>query len=189
MLNVALKEWAVICEALTLGDQVVVLRKGGIAEEGGPGRFSLDHDRFVLFPAWEHQKTKGIKPAWRDRVEEFASEPQHLTLRAVADVAGVWEVPGRSAFDQLDDLHVWDTPQVDMRFNYKPQRPLYLVALRVRRLNTPKTIVMNQAYWGCRSWVDLDPEDEVHDEDSQPVFSDEQMKGVIERIRVTFADL
>ena len=34
-LNVAFKEWAVVCQALAAGRQSVILRKGGIAEEGG----------------------------------------------------------------------------------------------------------------------------------------------------------
>ena len=42
----ALKEWAVTCEALARGSQVLVLRKGGIGEK----RFELPHARFYLFP-------------------------------------------------------------------------------------------------------------------------------------------
>ena len=38
MLDLALKEWAVICDLLATGRQTLVLRKGGIAEEQGPGR-------------------------------------------------------------------------------------------------------------------------------------------------------
>ena len=38
MLPIAFKEWAVICEALALGRQALILRKGGIAETGGAFR-------------------------------------------------------------------------------------------------------------------------------------------------------
>ena len=41
MLNVALKEWAIICDRLVAGDQAILLRKGGIDEADGPGRFRL----------------------------------------------------------------------------------------------------------------------------------------------------
>ena len=49
----ALKEWAVVCRALEEGRQTVLLRKGGILEfrEG----FEVKHDRFMLFPTYEHQ--------------------------------------------------------------------------------------------------------------------------------------
>jgi hypothetical protein len=40
-LGVALKEWAVICQALAEGRQTILLRKGGIAEPGGA--FRVEH--------------------------------------------------------------------------------------------------------------------------------------------------
>lgn len=186
MIGMALKEWAVVCDMLAEGRQTVVLRKGGIAEDAGPGRFTLDYDRFALFPAWEHQRAEGIKPAYRDRVEEFDQEPSTLTLRSFADVEHVWQVPSRRAFDQLDHLHIWDKPQVDMRFNYKPERPLYLVALRVWRLAKPKTIQMSSEYWGCRSWVPLVDADHVDETDAEPVYQQEAMQRIVNRIEHAF---
>ena len=51
----ALKEWAVACEALGRGEQVLLLRKGGISEEGR--EFRIEHPEFLLFPTFEHQRT------------------------------------------------------------------------------------------------------------------------------------
>lgn len=183
MLDVALKEWAVVCDALAQGEQAIVLRKGGIAEDDGPGRFQLAYNRFAMFPAWEHQKFEGVKPAWRDRVEAFDQEPKELAIRAVADVAGIWQVASRASFDTLDDLHIWDTPQIDMRFNYKPERPLYIVALRVARLEKPKVIAMHRDYWGCRSWVPLRTEHHVEDCAVTPAMSDAAFGAVMQRLR------
>ena len=56
----AFKEWAVICEALGEGRQVLILRKGGIAE--ARGEFTIEHRRFWLFPTYVHQQSSGIKP-------------------------------------------------------------------------------------------------------------------------------
>ena len=44
----ALKEWAVTVKALEQGSQVILLRKGGISEDGK--RFAVAHDQFLLFP-------------------------------------------------------------------------------------------------------------------------------------------
>jgi hypothetical protein len=182
MIDVALKEWAIITDLLLSGEQVMLLRKGGIHEEHGPGRFRLEHERFALFPAWEHQKPDWLKPGFQDRCAVFDAEPAELTLRGLGDVARIWEVPSRDAFDRLDDLHAWGRPQIDMRFSYKPERPLYLVALRALRLARPKTIAMKPSYWGCRSWVPLEPGDAVDDRGAQPVLDDARFAAILERI-------
>src|SRR5688572_15413116 len=130
MLDVALKEWSVVCDLLMEGRLAILPRKGGIHEDAGPGAFRLEHPRFALFPSWAHQRPAMIKPEHRERVEVI-EEPAEITFRAVAEAARIWEVPGRAAFDRLDDLHCWTEQQIDMRFDYKPDRPLYLVAVRV----------------------------------------------------------
>ena len=181
-LTVALKEWAVVCELLSRGDCALLLRKGGIHEDLGPGRFRLDHDRFALFPAAEHERLDWIKPAFRLRDEPLPARPEHVAIPGYAEVAKVWEIPGREAFDALDDLHPWEPPQIDMRFDYKPDRPLYLVALRVYRLPRPHRVPYTEAYLGCRSWVDLDDGDAVPIEAATPAMSEDAMGDVIERV-------
>lgn len=186
MLNVALKEWAVVCELLLEGELAVLLRKGGIHERGGAGVFELEHPRFALFPAWLHQVPNRMKPAYRDRVQRFREEPAEVTLRGVGAVEHIWQVPSREAFDQLDDLHCWSRPQIDMRFRYKPERPLYLMAVRVHRLDEPKRIVNRESYAGCRSWVPLAAEDAVDDAKMEPALTLEAFAAVVERINETF---
>jgi hypothetical protein len=60
-LQVALKEWDVVCRALTSGRQMVLLRKGGISE-AGDGSFQVQHDEFLLFPTFLHQNKQMLKP-------------------------------------------------------------------------------------------------------------------------------
>ncbi len=43
-----------------------------------------------------------------------------------------------------------------MRFNYKPDKPLFVVLLRVYALNRSAVIENRPVYAGCRSWVPLD---------------------------------
>jgi len=182
MLHVGLKEWAVICDLLLEGKQIFVLRKGGIHERGGAGVFALEHDRFVLFPAWMHQKPEGLKQPYHDRVRHFGSEPDEVTFTGVGEAAKIWQVPSRQAFDQLDDLHCWDTSQIDMRFNYKPDRPLYLVAIRAYRLADPKTVEQHWSYKGCKSWVPLQEGHAVDDREAAAVLDDAGFADVVERI-------
>ncbi len=60
----ALKEWATIINALDNGKQTIVLRKGGILETASG--FKIESNRFFLFPTWEHQETKHIKPKFQN---------------------------------------------------------------------------------------------------------------------------
>ncbi len=182
MLSVALKEWAVVTELMLEGSLTLLLRKGGIHESGGPGVFELEYERFLLFPSWLHQKPEMVKPAFRNRVTTYGQEPETITFAAWGEAARIWRVPSREAFDQLDDLHPWMPAQIDMRFSYRPENPIYLMAVRVHRLPTPKSIANAPAYGGCRSWVPLAPADEVDESNSQPVMDQASFDVLLSRV-------
>lgn len=182
MIDVGLKEWASVCELMVEGRAALLLRKGGIHESGGPGVFELEHRRFVLFPSWLHQRPEGVKPALAGRVRVYGQEPGEVTLTGWGEVARVWRVPSRAAFDRLDDLHPWSPQQVDMRFGYKPERPLYLVAVRAWRLPSPRVIANHAEYAGCRSWVPLRPGDGVDESGSTPAIAPAAFEAMVERV-------
>ena len=176
-IDIALKEWACVCDLLVEGRCGVLLRKGGVHELAGPGRFRLEHDRFALFPAWEHENLAWIKPELRPDRGPIQHEPAEIELRGYAEVAGLWEVPqvgGREAFDRLDDLHPWLPPQVDMRFDYKPDRPLYAMLVRAYALDEPKIIPNRRSFAGCRSWVPLEGSDRLGGGDANQVGAREE---------------
>lgn len=184
MLNVALKEWQAVCDLLLAGQLAFVLRKGGIIEDRGPGMFDLQHTRFALFPSWAHQKPDMLKPVYRPEVQVI-DEPAEVTLHGIAEAAGIWRVPDRAAVDALDDLHPWSAEQIDMRFSYKPQNPLYLVVLRAARLAQPVTIENLTTYGGCRSWVPLKPAHAIDDSRTIPAMNDWAFENIVNRIHGT----
>ncbi len=186
MLDTALKEWAVVCDLLLSGELALLLRKGGIHESGGPGVFELEHPRFLLYPSFVHQKPQMLKPGLRDRVEVLDAEPAEVTFRGVGEAAKIWQVTSRESFDQLDDLHCWSPAQVDMRFNYKPDRPLFLMAVRAYRLQAPQAVASHAEYAGCRSWIALRPGDVVDDRPATPVIADDPFAAMIDRIDQAF---
>lgn len=159
-IDLALREWPAVCDLLLRGRFALLLRKGGIAEHDGPGRFRLEHDRFALFPAREHQNLDWLKPDCRP-APQADDVDTGITIGGFAEVARIWVVPSRAAFDRLDGLHPWAPPQIDMRFDYKPDRPLYLVALKAWRLMPPRQIPDRPAFAGCKSWIPLDGDDAV----------------------------
>lgn len=178
-LDVALKEWKVVVDLLVAGETALLLRKGGIHERSGPGVFELDHPQFLLLPSWAHQKPAMMKPPHRDRVQVL-DEPSAITFTGWAEAAAIWRVPTRRAFDQLDDLHPWSVEQIDMRVNYKPENPLYAVAVRAHRLAEPITVPSDPAYFGCVSWVTLNSA--VRVADSTPSVCDTRFAAIVDRM-------
>ena len=153
-LQIALKEWASVCHALETGRQMVLLRKGGIYEAAG--EFELENPQFVLFPTYLHQNLKMLKPDAHAGFEPRSAEPEQVRLSAAGVVTDIVQLKSRAQADALDDEHVWTAPLIDMRFNYKPQNPLYLMLVRAYRLAEPVTVENTPAYAGCKSWVPLE---------------------------------
>src|SRR4051812_24434101 len=121
-LNVALKEWAVVCDALTTGNQVVLLRKGGIYEAAG--EFEVEHREFLLFPTYLHQNATMLKPDFRAGVEKRDAEPGEITVSSTGVVTDIVQLKSRQQMDAIEDQHIWSPPLIDMRFSYRPQNPL-----------------------------------------------------------------
>src|SRR4029077_16387625 len=89
----AFKEWAVICRALALGKQALILRKGGIAETSG--EFEVEHTRFWLFPTYLHQQNDAFRAGALPLLEQAeAGRPPAgvVRLSLFAEVTGVYHV-------------------------------------------------------------------------------------------------
>ena len=69
--NIAFKEWAVVVDALGRGEQVIILRKGGIREQRG--EFHADHHEFWLFPTQYHEAECSVIPSKRPLLREMAA--------------------------------------------------------------------------------------------------------------------
>jgi hypothetical protein len=153
-MTTALKEWAVVCRAMEQGRQILLLRKGGIHESGG--EFELEHRRFLLFPTFVHQNIQMLKDSEHSGVQPVSAEPSQVQITLAAVVTDILLVPRRAAMDALDARHVWTSKLIDMRFNYRPENPLYLLLLRVYRLAQPVMLAITPVYAGCKSWVPLE---------------------------------
>jgi hypothetical protein len=152
-IDVALKEWASVISALETGRQILLLRKGGILEQSGKNRFAIAHNEFVLFPTYLHQSRGELKA--EVELEPVSAEPKEIRISSAGVISEILKVDSRGQLDRLDDLHIWTRSLVDLRFNYKPQNPLYLVLVRVYRLHEPVLLENTPAYAGCKSWVPL----------------------------------
>jgi hypothetical protein len=176
MLQHAFKEWAVICQALAEGRQALILRKGGIAEEGG--EFAVQHNRFWLYPTYTHQQREGIQEEARpllEQVERGRPPSGVIRLRHFADVAGIYHVRALAPALLLAHLHLWSDDTVRKRFSY--QTPgLYVMVVRVWKAAEVFEFTERPEQQGCRSWVELDRP--LPTTGATPVLSDEAIRDL-----------
>jgi len=168
-LSIALKEWATVCHALETGRQMILLRKGGILES--IGGFELENPQFLLFPTYLHQNLAMLKPEAQADFAPHTAEPERITLSAAGEVTDIVQLRSRAQMDALDAEHVWTPPLIDMRFNYRPANPLYLLLVRTYRLRQPVVIENTPEYAGCKSWVPL--KQAMDTRDAKAVLTDE----------------
>lgn len=155
--TVALKEWAIVDDALGSGRQVVLIRKGGIHEQ--KGAFEVEHREFFLFPTYLHQKAEDLVPAARAHlaiVAAAAPADRTVTLRHYAVVEEVVKVTAVEPLRELADHHILSWPAVEGRFWYRGRPGLHVLLVRAYCLPRPLVIPNHPAYDGCVSWVDLD---------------------------------
>jgi hypothetical protein len=173
--EVALKEWAVVCDALRRGRQGLLLRKGGIREANADRSFRAEHRAFVLLPTYFHARDGGrerdLLPEVHDRLaalrEGLAGQ---LQFELYAEVTAQWEVRELAPLRELAGQHVLSEECVTDRFHYR--RPgLWALHLRVHRLRRPVVQPDRPGYAGCVSWVHLDQP--VRGE-AEPVLSDDE---------------
>lgn len=175
----ALKEWAIVCKAAEDGKQVLLFRKGGIMEYRNG--FELKHKYFFLFPTFEHQSVDSIRNEYKAELESLENQhdinkdqknfnlsnknnnfdsTQNITnINLFVEVAYFNEIKDINKLEKLEKFHIWSLDYVKMRFNYNPKKPLYLMLLRTYKLNDAIKIHNKPEWSGCKSWIQIDPED------------------------------
>jgi hypothetical protein len=153
----AFKEWHAVVEALGSGEQLLILRKGGIAE--GRGGFDAAHaGRFWLFPTQFHAQFEKTKPA---AARFFSAPPANadgsITLRYFADITHHAFLSDWATVAALDAHHFWTEAAVREKFDWARPPGLHAFIVRVHRLVTPLTIPLTADMGGCKSWIDVPP--------------------------------
>jgi hypothetical protein len=154
-LTLALKEWAVAVNALAQAETILLLRKGGIREQG----FSVAQPQFWLYPTYEHQKPHLLKPEFASRIVPIAAgwHPESVEILAWAEVTHSFQISEAAAVSALLPFHIWTEEFVSERLKWKPRLPLSVLLLRTYRFAQPQYIPYRSAYGGCKSWIELEP--------------------------------
>ncbi len=167
----ALKEWAVLVDAMGRGDIIAMVRKGGIREQRAG--FSVRHERFLFYPTFFHEKLNELQERFRDGLGvSHARKPDADAIRIefVADVAAIWPVAELDTLSAIGGEHGLEWAAVESRFHYKNKPGVQVVAVRVSRLLEPVVIPEVKRYQGCVSWVQLDTDVDVSN--TTPVLDD-----------------
>ncbi len=196
---VAFKEWAITVRALAEGEQLLTLRKGGIREENK--HFEIEHDRFFLYPTFDHQRNDCVREAhmpelgraleegvWPDNEPPAKAliqdggipQPDRVRIRAWAEVAASYLITDPRAIDALSPYYIWTTDYAEKRLAWKRRHPLHVIVLRTYRIPRPVTVKVRPEYHGCRSWIELYRDLPF---EGTPVLSDEEFERAPRRSR------
>lgn len=153
----ALKEWATVLEAMARGEQLVLIRKGGLVEPGCG--FELLSPTFAFYPTFEHQAVGYLRAPYRRYFEEARARraPEgEVRLELVGHAVSSVRCADPAIVERLRDFHVYNETFVHQRLKWQPEEPLMIVVVRVFRLAAPHTVPVVSRYAGCTSWVELD---------------------------------
>ena len=155
--DTALKEWASAVTSLGRGEQILVLRKGGIHREDRDFRFV--HPEFLLFPTFEHQKAELIKSEFQNTLRSTHNESRSagsVDFTYFCQVTDKFELRDESDLDRISDYHIWTDDYARKRLHWRPKQPLTVALLRVYELQQIQSLPVLSEYSGCKSWVELD---------------------------------
>lgn len=195
---IAFKEWAVTVRALAEGEQLLTLCRG-VAGQAEP-TFSLDHDRFFLYPTFEHQRIDLIRgshqPELRRALEEGVwpdgepplhmlgrpdgiAQPDRVRIRAWAEIADQWTITDPRTVNELSPFYIWTTDYAEKRLAWRRRHPLHVVLLRTHRIPRPVTVRIKNDFGGRGSFVEIARELSF---EGTPVLSDAEFERAHEEI-------
>lgn len=160
--HTALKEWSNVVAALGRGEQILLVRKGGIADPS----FGVEAERFYLYPTYFHQGESEARP--------------RVTITHWCEVVRTWTVGDAAQLARLASLVVLPEETLLTRFRFRPDQALYVIAVRAWELAQPVEIDFSEAYGGCRSWVSID--DEIDIDGSRPVLDERTLAAKIDAV-------
>lgn len=156
-MTLAFKEWSYVVDALGKGKQSIIIRKGGISEDGGD--FTVKGKKFILYPTLFHQAEQMLKPQWLPFLDgsRFYPSPDKVKIQYYAEVAESVLVTDWKVIAKLNDWHSWKEEVIKERFE-RWGNSVSLLVLQVFELPQIYELDVLPAYGGCKSWTELEPD-------------------------------
>ena len=165
--HTALKEWSTVIGALDTGKQVILIRKGGIADP----KFGIEANRFYLYPTYFHQGESEARP--------------QVTITHWCEVVRTWSVRDQKLLARLEPLVAMPRDTLETRYRFRPDQALHVIGVRSFRLRKPVGVAFKDEYGGCKSWISVDEEIDI--DGSQPVLTAPELAARIESVEAMLA--
>jgi hypothetical protein len=165
--HTSLKEWSNVVEALGRGEQIILIRKGGIADSG----FGVEAGRFYLYPTYFHQGENEARSA--------------VTITHWCEVVRTWTIRDREMLGVLEPLVAIPRETLEARYRFRSDQALFIIGVRTWRLPAPVDVLFREEYAGCRSWLSVDEEIDV--EGSAPVLEEAELRAKIDAVDALLA--
>ncbi|MBI4353836.1 MAG: DUF1802 family protein [Candidatus Omnitrophica bacterium] len=186
--RMALKEWATVLLAIERGEQLVLIRKGGLIEPGSG--FEWIAKQFVFYPTFEHQAVKFLREPYQGSFEEATARraPEgHVRVDLYGEMVDSVASTDPTLIKRLESFHIYNEAFLEQRLKWQPQQPLVIGIVRAFRLPAPQTIPLADRYVGCKSWVELDAPLSL--DGAIPVVDDATFQTRLQTIRSIFVNV
>ncbi len=164
----AFKEWNSVVEALGHGEQIIILRKGGIIED--EGYFYPKEKHFLLFPTQTHERKELLKKVYPNESVIDGS----VLIKYWAETKWAGQIFSEAEIKALDPYHIWKEEVVLERFHRWNEDKVWCLVVRVYKFKNPIRIELIPDYAGCKSWINII--EEVPVRDSEPVIGDSEFE-------------
>jgi hypothetical protein len=177
-MEAAFKEWHVVVNALGRGDQVVIMRKGGIDE--GENGFEIKHKQFWLFPTQFHQQKDFVIPS---AASSMTAQPNNdiIPIQYHCQIVDHCELTRDEQIEKIRGQHVWKDEVLIQRMTSGDKNQLHALLVRVSKLPNPIEIPMDDQYGGCRSWIQL--KENLDSNNCSPILAEDHFESRIQNFR------
>ncbi|MEM4253364.1 MAG: DUF1802 family protein [Candidatus Nitrosotenuis sp.] len=175
----ALKEWATVVQALEAGDQLVLLRKGGILDVASG--FVFESKKFLLFPTFEHQSFDNIKAPFHkylNFVNESKSQDGTNRITSYAEVIAETDLTDKNKINKLSEFHIWSDSYISTRMAWMPQKAIKVAFLKTYLIDEFE-IPLKPEYHGCKSWIEIN----ANIDSGRPVLSESELRSKLQKFK------
>ena len=182
----------------------MTLRKGVLRRADKP--FRLAHERFFLYPTFDHQRRRPrarVPPARAAprarggrlerrraaaahvRLRRALQQPDRVRIRAWAEVTDHFTIVDPRCVDALSPFYVWTPDYAEKRLGWRGRQPLHVLLLRTYRIPRPVTVKVKDEYTGPTRGSSCSANSPSR---ARPVLSDAEFERASEEIRAITSD-
>ena len=172
----AVKEWAVVIEAIRTGKQVFLLRKGGLIEPDAP-EFERPSGPFVLAPTYLKQKPELVRAESARAFSGFLTgndDSYQMEITTLVEVTENIVLKNPIMAHRLWDNHVWRADHLTERINTRPDVPLHLLFVRAHTLKTSINVDRPKHFADRKAWIEFGKN--VNIGETKPVLQDPEYR-------------